>query len=426
MKNYQTNLNSNSKIENEADKEIVSSKFGSKMKKIDRIIEKIDKKYAHNNGFKDFDIENMEEVCLKNGEIYQNETNNFTKKTLFNLVKNGDLEKLDDLLSIPKVDINLLWFSENLLMHAIRHKNEKIAEYLIFKGINFDYEAKLMEFNEKTNSMSFNSYSCRQMAYDNELYDIVDLIDICNCQLKTNLRCFLINRYLNKMNEKYMDRKIFSRNLKKRIELGFENNINKLSINDEVESVVSNEKELMEEIDLHKPQSDILDDFQRNDLDKFDSKINSSLSFFKNDSEINQKLCENLYEVRRNKASLKSLSKDKIDYHKNSNVNDNVKVENTNKKLRNSKNIYQNRPKTNLTIFNQKLTPFDSKTIYYKKTESVVPLNKLEIKNLTKKKKYPTKAMTESYYKIKSPILSYPNEKSFIRFTQQAKLNKRV
>lgn len=83
MKNYQTNLNSNSKIENEADKEIVSSKFGSKMKKIDRIIEKIDKKYAHNNGFKDFDIENMEEVCLKNGEIYQNETNNFTKKVFF-------------------------------------------------------------------------------------------------------------------------------------------------------------------------------------------------------------------------------------------------------------------------------------------------------------------------------------------------------
>lgn len=58
------------------------------------------------------------------------------------------------------MDINLTWvilfefffnskfklfqYSENLLMHAIRYKNEKIAEFLIFKGINFNYEAKLM------------------------------------------------------------------------------------------------------------------------------------------------------------------------------------------------------------------------------------------------------------------------------------------
>lgn len=60
----------------------VYAKFEKKINNINRIIEKIEKKNSKKNGFKDFDIENMYEIRLKNGQIHQIEIDNLMKKVV--------------------------------------------------------------------------------------------------------------------------------------------------------------------------------------------------------------------------------------------------------------------------------------------------------------------------------------------------------
>lgn len=73
-------MNTNVDFETQYDTQKKVPKLDLKFKKIYRVIEKIDKKNAKNNGYNDFGIETMNEVRLKNGEVYQHEINNSTKK----------------------------------------------------------------------------------------------------------------------------------------------------------------------------------------------------------------------------------------------------------------------------------------------------------------------------------------------------------
>jgi hypothetical protein len=83
---------------------------------------------------------------------------------LYDAVSSGNLDEVEDLIGMPECDINMTWFSENLLMcgnkleirnnffykriqksiyvfnKAIRNKNEKVAELLINNGIDVSYE----------------------------------------------------------------------------------------------------------------------------------------------------------------------------------------------------------------------------------------------------------------------------------------------
>jgi hypothetical protein len=120
---------------------------------------------------------------------------------LFDAVARGDLVEIEDLLRWPNADINVTLFSENLLMCAIRNKQEKVAEYLINKGINVTYETNFIEFirikSDPGNVKSRNCiYSCRELAYENKLMNIVNLIDIFNENTDKRLVRYLGRRLL--------------------------------------------------------------------------------------------------------------------------------------------------------------------------------------------------------------------------------------
>ena len=63
----------------------------------------------------------------------------------------GDISQVEDLLDMPHADINMTWFSENLLMCAIRNRKEKMAEYLINRGVDVNYVVDLMVILESDN-----------------------------------------------------------------------------------------------------------------------------------------------------------------------------------------------------------------------------------------------------------------------------------
>lgn len=66
------------------------------------------------------------------------------QQKLHDAVAMGNIRKVEDLLDMPKMDINMTWYSENLLMTAIRNKQETMAEYLINRGIDVTYQAQFM------------------------------------------------------------------------------------------------------------------------------------------------------------------------------------------------------------------------------------------------------------------------------------------
>lgn len=69
--------------ENQMDRKDFNSKFDTKFKNINKIIQKIEGKKFKNNGYKDFDIENMNEIRLKNGQLYQIEIDNLIKRVVY-------------------------------------------------------------------------------------------------------------------------------------------------------------------------------------------------------------------------------------------------------------------------------------------------------------------------------------------------------
>lgn len=216
------------------------------------------------------------------------------------------------------------------------------------------------------------------MAYDNELYDIVDLIDIFNGQSNKNLRLFLIDRYLNNMNKKFKENKIFNKILKKRINIGLENDSNKISIIND--SFLSDESSLSEDIDLYKPQSEIKEDLEKFEFSKIDTKKNTNSSYFQTYSEIDENNCKNPFEIKRTGSTLMKITNEKLDTHKKFNFKTNSQIIDK-KSISNFKHISKSKcstKKANVEIF-------DQKTIFYtKKNEKVIPVNELNNKFLTK------------------------------------------
>ncbi|CAF0896114.1 unnamed protein product [Brachionus calyciflorus] len=244
--------------------ESILTKIQKHEKKLEKIEQKIKEKKNNLEGFKDFSIDEMNEFSFKN-----------------ELINIGDISKLDDLLSLPNIDINMTWYSENILMYAIRNRNENIAEFLIQKGIDFNYETKLMEFDEKRHKITYKGYSCRQMAYDYELFKIVDLIDILNlkssnCQDDKRIRNYLLKRYgKNKLEWKENSM------LNKRLEL-FDFKESTVGQNEEVLSQISNENNFYKDLESLKPKSDASNSII------FSLKTESLLSLRTNSQQIQQ------------------------------------------------------------------------------------------------------------------------------------------
>lgn len=116
-------------------------------------------------------------------------------------------------------------YSENLLMCAIRNRQEIMSEHLINRGVNVDYEADffvslklsliqksklikhllvskiyIQEFKDKQQlSVNYLKYSCRQMAYDTEMWKIVDFIDIFSVHTDKRIVKYLSRRYVNEI-----------------------------------------------------------------------------------------------------------------------------------------------------------------------------------------------------------------------------------
>lgn len=80
-------------------------------------------------------------------------------------------------------------------MCAIRNQKPKIAEYFINKGIDINYKVELLEFKQETR-LNYSEYSCRSMAYDKDLFNIVDLIDIFDPKSDPKIVRYLCERYL--------------------------------------------------------------------------------------------------------------------------------------------------------------------------------------------------------------------------------------
>ncbi|KAL4226217.1 hypothetical protein ACF0H5_014202 [Mactra antiquata] len=98
------------------------------------------------------------------------------KKSMVFAVRHGDIDKLEYLLERRNADVNMIWYGENLLMVAIRAKKEEMCEFLIDNGIDWEYETKLVDVDEQ-GEISVHKITARQMAYDLQLLDIVEILD---------------------------------------------------------------------------------------------------------------------------------------------------------------------------------------------------------------------------------------------------------
>lgn len=96
-------------------------------------------------------------------------------------------------------------------MAAIRAKQPKIAEYLIDQlGINVDHTTELIEFNSRVKiPLRERTLLSRDLAYDEGMMDLVDLIDIIGSELKPCTKRFLTKRlkpYLDVVHQDYLER----------------------------------------------------------------------------------------------------------------------------------------------------------------------------------------------------------------------------
>ncbi|XP_013416160.1 uncharacterized protein LOC106177808 [Lingula anatina] len=128
------------------------------------------------------------------------------KEALYKAVCEGDIDEVEILLDKENADINMEWFSENLLVAAIRHGKEEMAEFLLDNGVDRNFETSRLERAEDETgevSLSWYSVSCRQMAYDAGMHDLVELIDYMNGDLfkfiKPRERVPRIRRHFSEM-----------------------------------------------------------------------------------------------------------------------------------------------------------------------------------------------------------------------------------
>ncbi|BFZ10514.1 hypothetical protein BsWGS_13553 [Bradybaena similaris] len=123
--------------------------------------------------------EGEEEEYVEEEEVDREMTSE-EKKAMYEAVKSGDTDTLEECLDHPNSDINMTWYKENLLMAAIRHGQEEVAEFLLDNGVDYTYSTGVMELRETRGGIRIDRYdlTCRQMAYDWGLLNIVQLIDL--------------------------------------------------------------------------------------------------------------------------------------------------------------------------------------------------------------------------------------------------------
>lgn len=98
------------------------------------------------------------------------------KKVMVYAVRRGDIGLLERLLEKKNADMNMKWFGENLLMVAIRAQQPEMGEFLVDNGVAWDYERKLVELDEN-GSISVQKLTARQMAFDANMEDLVEILD---------------------------------------------------------------------------------------------------------------------------------------------------------------------------------------------------------------------------------------------------------
>lgn len=96
-------------------------------------------------------------------------------------------------------------------MTAIRAKRHKVAEYLIDQlAINVNHTTELIEFRAQTKiPIRERILSCRDLAYDKGLMDLVDLIDIASDDVKPSIKRYLqrrLKKRLDEIHEAYLKR----------------------------------------------------------------------------------------------------------------------------------------------------------------------------------------------------------------------------
>ncbi|KAK6177400.1 hypothetical protein SNE40_015508 [Patella caerulea] len=106
------------------------------------------------------------------------------KQSMYTAVKLGDIERLEELLEKPNGDIKMILYNENLIMTAIRNDQEEMAEFLLDNGADRNHTLLLIGNPDAgLASMEKYEYTCRQMAYDHGMYNIVEIIDVMNNDL---------------------------------------------------------------------------------------------------------------------------------------------------------------------------------------------------------------------------------------------------
>jgi len=96
-------------------------------------------------------------------------------------------------------------------MAAIRTSQKEVAEYLIDQlAINVQYAADLREFRlHSRNPVRYRRLSCRDLAYNQGMMELVDLIDITSDDVTPNVKRYLINHLqtrLNVIHQSYLKR----------------------------------------------------------------------------------------------------------------------------------------------------------------------------------------------------------------------------
>ncbi|XP_061195411.1 uncharacterized protein LOC133203656 [Saccostrea echinata] len=142
-----------------------------------------EEKEDEDGGVKQMGVE-KEETKIEEEE--DTEMTHEEKEDMYNAVRNGEYLLFQDLLDKKNADINMLWYRENLLMVAMRAQQMEMVEFLIDNGIDYNYETTLLDLKdrEKTGKRLFQyKLSCRQMAYELDLLNVVEMIDVKNNQI---------------------------------------------------------------------------------------------------------------------------------------------------------------------------------------------------------------------------------------------------
>nr|KAG5695644.1 hypothetical protein BaRGS_029134 [Batillaria attramentaria] len=100
----------------------------------------------------------------------------------------GENEEGEEEEEPPEMTPEEKQFQENLLMTAIRAGQGPMAEFLLDNGVNQNFSTSMMHMKETsgknpTQRMEWYEYTCRQMAYDRDMFDIVEIIDALNGRL---------------------------------------------------------------------------------------------------------------------------------------------------------------------------------------------------------------------------------------------------